>query len=179
MKAFLASAAAVMVLLAAVPAAAQMQDRAVPGHGAFTSLPTAGEQPEAGRVYEIIFDVSQGGADGQPSRGLDRVARFVNMLAAGGVDLDHRRIVAVVHGAATPSVMTDEAWARGHEGAANPNATLVAQLIAAGVDVRICGQAMTAQNIAPGDLANGVKIDLAALMTIVHFQQRGYVLVVN
>lgn len=179
MNTLFAAAVAVLSILATAPVAAHAQDAAVPGYGAFTPLSEAGEQPQSERVYEVIFDVSQGGADGQPSRGLDRVARFVNMLAAGGVDREHRRIVAVVHGAATSSVVTNAAWAKRHEGAANPNSALVARLIAAGVDLRICGQAMTGQEITPSELATGVTLDLAALMTVVHFQQRGYALVVN
>mgnify|MGYP000197398564 CR=1 FL=1 len=169
--------AAVLSVLAASPSWAQ--DRPVPGYGAFTPLPEAGEQPEVGRFYEVVFDISAGGPEGQPSPGLDRVARFVNMLAAGGVDSEHRRLVAVVHGGATSTVLSNQAWAARHAGASNPNADLVAQLIAAGVDVRICGQAMTGQGIAATELASGVKLDLAALMTVVHFQQRGYALVGN
>ena len=38
---------------------------------------------------------------------------------------------------------------------------------------------MTGNGIDPSELTSGVSVDLAALMTTVHFQQRGYVLVVN
>ena len=92
--------------LAASPSFAQ----AVSGFGGFKPLPEAGEQPDPSRVYRVIFDVSQGGADDRPLKGLDRVARLVNMLAAGGVDADHRQIVVVLHGAATPAVLSDAAW---------------------------------------------------------------------
>ena len=70
--------------LAASPSFAQ----AVSGFGGFKPLPEAGEQADPSRVYRVIFDVSQGGADDRPLKGLDRVARLVNMLAAGGVDAD-------------------------------------------------------------------------------------------
>ena len=80
-----------------------------------------------------IFDVSQGGADDRPLKGLDRVARLVNMLAAGGVDADQRQIVVVLHGAATPAVLSDAAWAARGKGDANPNSALIRSLIAAGV----------------------------------------------
>lgn len=66
--------------LAASPSFAQ----AVSGFGGFKPLPEAGEQPDPSRIYRVIFDVSQGGADDRPLKGLDRVARLVNMLAAGG-----------------------------------------------------------------------------------------------
>ena len=46
--------------------------------------------PDPSRVYRVIFDVSQGGPDDKPLKGLDRVARLTNMLAAGGVDSQQR-----------------------------------------------------------------------------------------
>lgn len=153
--------------------------QAVPGYGGFTPLPEAGEQPAPDRVYKVIFDVSQGGADDAPNRGLDRVGRMVNMLAAGGVDADRREIVVVVHGAATLSVLSDSAWSARGKGAANPSSALIRALIAAGVQVRICGQAMVGNRVADDDLAPGVTVDLAALMTVVHHQQAGYALIAD
>lgn len=176
MKSITLTLTAALVLLASASVA---QDRPVPGYGAFKAMPQAGEQPDPTRLYEVVFDVSGGGDSETASRGLDRVARYVNLLASGGVDADHRRIVAVVHGGATQSVLSDSAWAARHEGKPNPSAELVRQLIAAGVDVRICGQAMAGQNITQTELAEGVTVDLAALMTVTHLQQRGYALVVN
>ena len=153
--------------------------QAVPGYGGFAPFPEAGEQPDPDRVYRIIFDVSHGGPDDIPNRGLDRVARMVNMLAAGGVDAGHRKVVVVVHGAATLSVLSDPAWAARGKGGANPNSALIRTLIAAGVQVRICGQAMVRNHVADDDLAPGVTVDLAALMTVVHHQQAGYALVAD
>ena len=161
--------------LAASPSFAQ----AVSGFGGFKPLPEAGEQPDPSRIYRVIFDVSQGGADDRPLKGLDRVARLVNMLAAGGVDADHRQIVVVLHGAATPAVLSDAAWTARGKGDANPNSALIRALIAAGVQVRLCGQAMAGNGITQADLEPGVSVDLAALMTVIHLQQAGYALVVN
>jgi intracellular sulfur oxidation DsrE/DsrF family protein len=101
------------------------------------------------------------------------------MLAAGGVDADQRQIVVVLHGAATPAVLSDAAWAARGKGDANPNSALIRSLIAAGVQVRLCGQAMAGNGIAQADLEPGVSVDLAALMTVIHHQQAGYALVVN
>ena len=89
------------------------------------------------------------------------------------------RFVVVLHGAATPAVLSDAAWAARGKGDANPNSALIRSLIAAGVQVRLCGQAMAGNGIAQADLAPGVSVDLAALMTVIHLQQAGYALVVN
>ncbi|OYX81600.1 MAG: hypothetical protein B7Y85_01125 [Brevundimonas sp. 32-68-21] len=109
----------------------------------------------------------------------DRVARLTNMLAAGGVDADHRQIVVVLHGAATTAVLSDAAWAARGKGDANLNSALIRALLAAGVQVRLCGQAMAGHGVTEAELEPGVTVDLAALMTVIHHQQAGYALIVN
>jgi hypothetical protein len=166
--------------IAAAAGAAAAQSPAVPGYGAVASVPGAQEQPDPRREYKVVFDVSKGAAEaGKPAAGLERVARFVNMLAAGGVDVDKRRIVAVLHGPATEAVMTDAAYGRRHGGAKNPNGPLIAALERAGVDVRVCGQALAGQKIARDEVLPAVQVDLAALMTVTHLQFAGYALVVS
>nr|WP_295106028.1 DsrE family protein [uncultured Caulobacter sp.] len=171
---------AITLIAAALATGASAEPRPVPNYGAVAQLPDAKERPEPSRTYKVVFDVSKGEPGStKPSQGLDRVARYVNMLAEGGVSRQRRQIVVVLHGPATEAVMTDEAFARRHPGAKNPNAQLIAELETAGVDVRVCGQAMAAMKIAPGDVLPGVQIDLAALMTVTHKQFEGYALVVN
>jgi intracellular sulfur oxidation DsrE/DsrF family protein len=106
-------------------------------------------------------------------------ARLVNMLAAGGVPAGKRHIVTVVHGPATDAVVSDAAYAARHNGQKNPNTAMIAALQAAGVSVRICGQAMTGQKIAETELVRGVQLDLAALMTVTNLQFQGYALVAD
>jgi len=101
------------------------------------------------------------------------------MLAAGGVDADHRQIVVVLHGAATTAVLSDAAWAARGKGDANLNSALIRALLAAGVQVRLCGQAMAGHGVTEAELGPGVTVDLAALMTVIHHQQAGYALIVN
>lgn len=174
MKAFVL-ALSLAASLAASPGFAQ----AVSGFGGFTPLPEAGEQPNPSRTYRVIFDVSQGGPDDKPLKGLERAASLVNMLATGGVDTHHRQIVVVLHGAATPSVLSDTAWVARGKGGANPSSALIRALIAAGVQVRLCGQAMIGNGISEAELEPGVAVDLAALTTVIHHQQAGYALIVN
>lgn len=171
---------AITLIAAALATSVSAEPRPVPNYGAVAPLPDAKERPERSRTYKVVFDISRGAPESsKPSQGLDRVARYVNMLAEGGVSRQRRQIIAVLHGPATEAVMTDEAFARRHPGAKNPNAPLIAELEAAGVDVRVCGQAMTAMKIAPGEVLPGVQIDLAALMTVTHKQFDGYAMVVN
>lgn len=157
------------------------QVQATPGFGAFQALPEAGEQPDPSRFYKVIFDLSggetAGGVVDQPLKGLQRVARLANILDAGGVPADRRQIVVVLHGAATPAILTDAAWAARGRGSANPNRPLIEALILAGVDIRLCGQSMAALGVSPSEVAPGVAVDVAAMMTVVHHQQAGYAVI--
>lgn len=173
---FLASVITSCVLLAlGAPAQAQ----AVAGYGAFTPLPQAGEQPDPQRDYRVIVDLTQGGPDDKPLKGLERVARLTNMLAANGVPAERRKIVVVMHGGASLASLSDTAWAARGKGETNPNSALVQALTAAGVQVRLCGQSMVANGLTEADLEPGVQVDLAALMTVIHHQQAGYALIMN
>jgi len=173
---FLSSVITSCVLLAlGAPAQAQ----AVIGYGAFTPLPQAGEQPDPQRDYRVIVDLTQGGPDDKPLKGLERVARLTNMLAANGVPAERRKIVVVMHGGASLASLSDAAWAARGKGETNPNSALVRALTAAGVQVRLCGQSMVANGLTEADLEPGVQVDLAALMTVIHHQQAGYALIMN
>jgi intracellular sulfur oxidation DsrE/DsrF family protein len=175
MKTMLAIAAAIG-LSAAAPAVAA--PNAVPDYGQFAPVPGGKEQPVPGRDYKVVFEVSEGTpADGKPLEGLQRVARYVNLLAAGGVAADHRHVIAVLDGPATEAIMTDKAFAARHGGSANPSTKLIQELQAAGVSVRVCGQAMAGHKITPDEVLPGVEIDLAALMTVTNRQLEGYAIV--
>lgn len=166
--------------IAAAAGSAYAQTPLIPGFGAVAPVQDAHERPDPNRDYKVVFDVSKGAADaGKPAPGLDRVARFVNMLGAGSVPADKQRIVAVLHGPATEAVMTDAAYGRRHGGAKNPNGPLIAALEQAGVDVRVCGQALSGQKIARDEVLPAVQVDLAALMTVTHLQFAGFALVVS
>ena len=172
-----------IIVIAAAAAAicttsARAETRAIPDYGSFAPVPGAKERPDPTRDYKVIFEVSQGPLDAtKPLEGLERVARLVNLLAANGVGADHRHIVAVLDGDATEAVMTDKAFAARHSGATNPNVRLIDELRAAGVSVRVCGQAMAGHKITPPEVVPGVEIDLSALTTVANKQLEGYALI--
>lgn len=143
---------AVLAIAAALTAASAAHAQAVPGYGAFSPLPESGEQPDPQRTYKVILDLSQGGQDDQPLKSLQRVARLANILDAGGVGADRRHIVVVIHGAATPSVLTDAAWSARGRGSVNPNRLLVRALLDAGIEIRLCSQSMAASSISPSEM---------------------------
>lgn len=146
--------------------------------GATHTAPHAAERPSKSLRYKVLFNVTQGNDDTtKPNASLDKVARFINLLAADGVWPLPGDVVAVMHGKATPIVMDDAAYRADHNGAANPNLELIDQLRKSGASVRVCSQALAAASIAPEVVDKRVQIDVAALTTLANLQLRGYALI--
>ena len=177
-----ATAAAVAALLLAMTTGlAQAQapaGPAVPGFGATHTAPHAAERPSKSLRYKVVFSVTQGNDDPtKPNASLEKVARFMNLLAADGIRPIAGDVVAVMHGKATPIVMDDAAYRARNDGAANPSQELIDQLKKAGVSVRVCSQALAAASIAPETVDKRVEIDVAALTTLANLQLRGHALI--
>ncbi|MBI1394682.1 MAG: sulfur reduction protein DsrE [Betaproteobacteria bacterium] len=144
--------------------------------GKIVALPDAGLQPDRMTDYKVVFNIPHNGPADKILPGLERVARTVNLFTSAGVPLSHLHFVAVVHGGATPAILTDEHY-KDKFGIANPNTALIAELDRAGVKVVVCGQAL-AHNDFPQSWVNPkVEVTLAALVDVVVLQKQGYVLV--
>lgn len=143
------------------------------------TYPTVGaaQRPDPKLRYRVVFNVTKQGPDtGKINASLDRVARFLNLLAADGVRVRAGDIVAVVYGAATPIVLTDKAYAAQTTALHNPNLDLIVKLKAAGVIVALCSQSMQAHNFTRHDVSPDVRVDVSALTTMTTLQMRGWVL---
>jgi intracellular sulfur oxidation DsrE/DsrF family protein len=144
----------------------------IQNHGGIVSLPDAAQQPRA--AAKVVFDITTDNAPGEVNRGLDRVARYVNLSAGAGVDSGRIQIAAVVHGPATQSILKDSAYARHRETRENPNLDLIRQLKAAGVELYVCGQALAHHRFDQADVAPEVTIAVAAMTVSVNKQLEGY-----
>ena len=123
--------------------------------------------------YKVAFDVSQsGGADGV-STSLNTVARFLNMHGQAGVPRAQLGAAVVVHGTAVMDVLSDDAY-HARSGSANPNATLLKELLDAGVRVVVCGQSAASRGYQASELADGVELALSAMTAFVVLQNEGY-----
>ncbi|MBX3593007.1 DsrE family protein [Sphingomonas sp.] len=129
-----------------------------------------------GTVFKVAFDLSDAAAPGEVNRGLDSVARFINMHAAAGVPLKDIHVAVVVHGKAGFDLANAAAYARKYGGATNASAKLVAQLIDKGADIYLCGQSAAALGIGKDQVLPGVKLSLSAMTAHALLQQRGYTL---
>lgn len=142
---------------------------AVPGFG--KSAPVDGVALPEDTHFKVAFDVTEAGEPEAVSRRLETPARFLNMHAAAGVPAANMSVAIVVHGPAASDLLTDAKL--GHP---NPNAGLIAELIAAGATIELCGQTAAARDFAPEDLLPGITISLSAMTAHALLQQDGYTL---
>ena len=151
----------------------------IAGHGAIHPVPDAANRPDPTLDYKVVFSVTTTNPEGKANPGLEKVARLLNLLGEGEVPADHRHIVPIVHGGATPLVLNTKAYGARFGGAANPDADLLAKLKAAGAPVHVCAQALAGAGIAANDVDPNVVIDDSALTTMATLQLKGYALIAN
>jgi intracellular sulfur oxidation DsrE/DsrF family protein len=182
MKNVWSCAVALVILVGSISVARAQsaQPLPVPGYEAAKDVPGSREHPDPALVYKIIFDIKDAaaGKDGV-NEGLTGVARYFNTLAKYGVPADHRKIAVVLHGDATEIIQTSAAFKSRNNGRDNPNVALIKSLKNAGVDFRVCGQAVLAKKIDPKNILPEIELDLWALTTLTNLQLRGYVHVGN
>jgi intracellular sulfur oxidation DsrE/DsrF family protein len=146
----------------------------IPSFGKIAPLPDAAMQPDPHVKYRVAFSITRSDARrDEVNPGLEKVARYINLLAAGGVRPRKGDVLAVVHGPATELVLNDDAFRRKY-GTSNPNIALIDALRKAGVEVHVCGQALAAQKIARADVYSGATVDVSALVTLTTLQLRGW-----
>ena len=177
MKIWFAVAALVTIAAASPSFAQQHRAPAVESFGA--SFPTEGalERPDPALRYRVVFPVTKASADpAKPNASLERVARFLNLLAADGVHVKPGDIVAILYGPATQIITNDAVYAAQTKVPNNPNIALITKLRAAGVVVAVCGQALRAHKYEGKDVAPGVRVDVSAMTTMANLQLRGWAL---
>lgn len=146
---------------------------AIPGIGPVHVWPESGVRPDANTTYKAVFDVTQAAKPGETSPGLAKVARTVNAFASVGTPLTHLKFVVIIHGPATPIVLAADKY-QAKFGHANPDLALIEALKKAGVEVKVCGNALGEHQFTPADVNPDVSVALSALSTLVILQNQGY-----
>ncbi len=149
----------------------------IAGHGKVVPVPGGREGPRAGS--KILVDLTTGAQKAQVNAGLGKIARFVNLYAAGGIPSQGQarraqarraqagvRFVVVVHGEAVSCVLNTR------ENQANKR--LIQTLSQAGVEFLICGQALRHKGHSPDQVVPEVKLAYSALTASVNRQADGY-----
>lgn len=127
----------------------------------------------ADQTLNVVFDVAKALDTGELNRHLETPARFLNMHAGAGVQVERMHLAVVVHGQATRDLLTDEAYQK-RFGAANPNRALLEGLARAGVEIILCGQSAGFGGYDRSEFLPQVKIALSAMTALVVLQERGY-----
>jgi intracellular sulfur oxidation DsrE/DsrF family protein len=143
----------------------------IEGYGSVVSLPEAGERPRIGG--RIVFDTTEAAPAGKLNRGLESAARLVNLYAQEGLGASRPQIAVILHYSATPAALADAAHER-TGGGSNPNRELVDKLVAAGVEVWVCGQSVVRGGYAVSDIIPGVKVAHSAMIFNMNRQQDGW-----
>jgi intracellular sulfur oxidation DsrE/DsrF family protein len=144
----------------------------VRGHGGVVPLPRAAEQPRKGA--KAVFDITADTKPGDANRGLEEVARLLNLYGAAGLTARDVKIAAVCHGAADKAVLSDEAYAARFKVAANPNLPLIRALKKAGVELFVCGQSLHELGFKAEEVAGEIPVADSALLVLVNKQTDGY-----
>jgi intracellular sulfur oxidation DsrE/DsrF family protein len=168
---------ACMILLAGLTGLSGMamaQDLPIPGVEPAKDQPGAHEYPDPKLTYKIVFDLA-GGPDtpDKVNPGLHGVAEFINTLAKYNVPASHRIIAVVFHQKSTPAILMNDEYRKRYN-TDNPNIALVQAMKKAGVDFRVCGQAVLGMKIDPKTIQPEIQLDLWAGMTIPNLMLRGY-----
>lgn len=149
---------------------------AIPGGDVAKDVPGAKELPDPKMIYKVVFDIATAAPKvDEVNPGLTGVVRYVNTLAKYGVPADHRKIAVVFHRGGTDVVMNNDTFKARNDGHDNPNLALIQSMKKAGVDFRVCGQALLAHKIDPKTVTPEIEVDLWALTTLVNLELRGYV----
>ena len=152
------------------------QSLPLPDSPVATDIPGARELPDPNLVYKVVFDIGKAAPKiDEVNPGLVSIARYFNTLAKNGVAADHRKIVVVFHQGGTEMILNNAAFKARNDGHDNPNITMIRSMKKAGIDFRVCGQAVLGQKIETDTILPEIELDLWALTTITNLELRGYV----
>jgi len=145
----------------------------IEGYGGVVAVSETVEPPRAG--IKVVLDVtSESKKPEEVNKGLDRAARLLNLYGTAGLKASDLRLTVVLHGEATKSVLSDEAWESRLQMKNNPNLPLIRLLQKAGVEVMVCGQALSYKKIERSEVASDIPVAAAALTVLLNRQADGF-----
>ena len=150
---------------------------AVEGYGPVYPVTDGAFNLSNDRHYKVSKDLSSSDEDNSKlNRGLESVARFLNMQARSGTSMNQLEMAVIVHGRAAKDLLTDAAY-KARFGISNPNTGLLAGLEKAGVDIYLCGQTAAYRGFDDKELNASVTMALSAMTAHVQLQTEGYTLI--
>ena len=144
--------------------------------GGIFEIPYAVEKPDPTIIYNIVIEVERAGEKPDTVNwALNNVARLLNLHAVGGVPARNMNVILAIHGGATYSTMTNEAYREKYK-IDNPNLKLYKELQEAGVKMFVCGQSLVARQVDRNRLVPEVKISVSMLTILTTYQMKGFAL---
>ncbi len=127
--------------------------------------------------FKVVFDIMYSPDDPTIlNTSIETAARFLNMHAQAGVPSKNMEVALVVHSKASKDLCTNEAYQK-RFGVNNPNADMIAQLIAADVQFVFCGQSSSSRNLTMEETIEGVQLSLSAMTALIQLQNEGFRLI--
>lgn len=170
----------VTLLIVLTPALLHAQEARFPivkEFGGIYEVP-GGEIPDADINYKIVVDLKTDQPEKDKiNRGLNNVARMMNLHGLGGVKAENLNVSVMVHGNATNVILTDEAYQNKY-GVDNPNVPLIYELKEAGAELYICGQSLLGRDYEHDQVNEDVTIGLSMLTIVTEHMHKGYKLLV-
>src|SRR6266403_863117 len=81
----------------------------------------------------------------------------------------------VLHQGGTEMILNNAAFKARNDGHDNPNTAMIRSMKKAGIDFRVCGQAVLGRKIETDTIMPEIELDLWALTTITNLELRGYI----
>ncbi len=142
--------------------------------GGIYEIPEATVIPNSELRYKIVIDAKTGADDkSNLTFALYNTTRMINLHAVGGVQPENLEIVLAIHGGATYSVLSNEAYQKKF-GVENPNIALIRELKAAGVKLTVCGQSLMGRKISVDQVLPEIDIATSMLTTVSTYQLKGF-----
>lgn len=170
-----------MTLLRSLPLALLIVAAPLVAHEEEVVIVTNEMELPADATWKHSYDVIDG-EKGEENAGLNRAAAFYRIMEEHGVDGERVQVGVVVHGPAIFDVVKDDRYAEKYgetddgEPHRNQNFNTVAELVARGAEIWVCGVAAAYLGVGNEDLLPGVKMAPAAMIANAELQRRGYTL---
>jgi hypothetical protein len=141
-------------------------------YGGVALLPEAPYPPRKGA--KIVFDITTDSPPEAVNRGLESVARYLNLNAQAGHAPSDARLTVVLHGGATRCALSDAEYHAHTRIEKNPNLQLLRELKKHGVELLVCGQSLARNQFAHAEVAEPLSIAVSAMTVNVEKQREGY-----
>lgn len=163
------------ILIFSFNANAKDSKRLIEGYGDFK--PVANTSFKTPKKLKVVFDVYHSNEDKEEvNRGINTVARFLNMHHDAGVKIKNIKVALVLHGGAGKDILTDEAYDKQNI-TNNPNAELLKLLHENGVQIIVCGQTVEFRGYKRDEILDFIDVSLSAITALTSLQSQGYQLI--